>query len=48
MSKHAKVMLAPSRYVQGRDAIEQIGRHVSLMGKKALVIGGKTGRNPCP
>ena len=36
-------MVSPSRYVQGREAMSQIGKHVALFGKNALVIGGKRG-----
>ena len=43
MAGNVKVMLAPGRYVQGQGAIFEIGRHVKKLGKKALVIGGKTG-----
>lgn len=43
MAGNVKVMISPSRYVQGEGAIFEIGRHVKKLGKKALVIGGKTG-----
>lgn len=43
MAGNVKVMITPSRYVQGEGAIFEIGRHVKKLGKKALVIGGKTG-----
>lgn len=43
MAGNVKVMVAPGRYVQGQGAIFEIGRHVKKLGKKALVIGGKTG-----
>ncbi len=43
MGKFTRVMIAPSRYVQGRGAIGEIGEHVSLLGDNALVVGGKTG-----
>ena len=43
MGKFTSVIVAPSRYVQGRGAIYEIGEHVALLGKKVLVIGGKTG-----
>lgn len=43
MAGNVKVMVAPGRYVQGQGAIWEIGRHIKKLGKKALVIGGKTG-----
>ncbi|MGB9662302.1 MAG: glycerol dehydrogenase [Moorellaceae bacterium] len=43
MGKFTRVLIAPSRYVQGRGAIEEIGEHVALLGDRVLVIGGKTG-----
>lgn len=38
-----KIMISPSRYVQGNGAAGDIGRHILLLGKTALVIGGKRG-----
>lgn len=43
MAGNVKVMIAPSRYVQGQEAIFEIGRHVKILGRKALVIGGQNG-----
>ncbi|MDN5324172.1 MAG: glycerol dehydrogenase [Clostridia bacterium] len=43
----SKVMIAPSRYVQGNGAIKEIGKHVSILGKKALVTGGTRGLASC-
>ncbi len=43
MSKSTKILVSPGRYVQGREAISQIGKHVALFGKNALVIGGARG-----
>lgn len=44
MGKFTNVMIAPSRYVQGRGAMYELGDHLSAIGcKKALVVGGKTG-----
>lgn len=43
MAKNIRVMIAPSRYVQGRGAIYEIGKHVALLGDRALVVGGTTG-----
>lgn len=37
-----KVLIAPSKYVQGPDELKEIGKHVETFGKKALVIGGPT------
>ncbi len=37
----SRILLAPGRYVQGTGAISEIGKFVSSMGTKALVIGGK-------
>lgn len=37
-----EVLVAPSRYVQGRNAIKEIGHHVKLLGKNALIVGGTT------
>jgi len=39
----SKVMISPSRYVQGAGAIHEIGDHVKNLGSKGLVFGGKTG-----
>ncbi|MDU2065735.1 MAG: glycerol dehydrogenase [Sporomusaceae bacterium] len=38
-----KIMISPSRYVQGPGAIHSISEQVSLLGSKALVLGGKNG-----
>jgi len=43
MGNMTRVMIAPSRYVQGRGAINEIAEHVSLLGDRTLVVGGKTG-----
>lgn len=37
----SRVFIAPSKYVQGSGAIQEIGRYASVLGSKALVIGGK-------
>lgn len=39
----SKVMISPSRYVQGAGAIDELGEHVKKLGTKSLVLGGKTG-----
>ncbi len=36
-----KVMIAPGRYVQGAGALAEIGEHVSRLGKKVFVTGGR-------
>jgi glycerol dehydrogenase len=37
------ILVAPGRYVQGAGACEEAGKQVVLLGKKALVLGGKRG-----
>lgn len=40
----SKVFISPSRYVQGRDAIQEINDHMEPLNvSKALVVGGKRG-----
>lgn len=39
----SRIMISPSRYVQGAGAIHEIGAHVNMFGSKALVVGGKNG-----
>jgi glycerol dehydrogenase len=41
------MLLAPSRYVQGAGAINEIGVHAARMGTKALLTGGKTALSVC-
>ena len=36
-----RIFMAPSKYIQGRGAICEIGKCASALGKKALVMGGK-------
>ena len=38
-----KVLIAPSRYVQGPGVVAGVGSHLALLGKKVFVLGGKTG-----
>ncbi len=38
-----KILISPSKYIQGAGAINEIGRHVKDLGSNALVLGGKTG-----
>jgi glycerol dehydrogenase len=37
----SRILLAPSRYVQGQGAIHEIGLHAERLGTKALLTGGK-------
>ena len=37
-----EILVAPSRYVQGRGAIKEIGHHARLLGKTVLLMGGTT------
>ncbi|NLM21378.1 MAG: glycerol dehydrogenase [Peptococcaceae bacterium] len=43
MTKYSQIFIASSKYVQGRGVINQIGEHISLLGDRVLVVGGKTG-----
>jgi glycerol dehydrogenase len=43
----SRILIAPSRYVQGQGAINEIGLHASLLGTKALLTGGKTALAAC-
>ncbi len=38
----SRMLLAPSRYIQGGGAIDEIGTHAVRMGTKALLTGGKS------
>ena len=38
-----KVLIAPSRYVQGPAVVKGVGVHLSLLGKKVFALGGRTG-----
>ena len=38
----SRMLLAPSRYIQGAGAMKEIGEHAARLGRKALVTGGKT------
>jgi len=40
-------MLSTSRYIQGAGAIKELGQHAVLLGKCALVIGGRTALSLC-
>ena len=37
----SRMLLAPGRYIQGADAINEIGTHAASLGSKALLTGGK-------
>lgn len=39
----SRVMISPSRYVQGAGAIGELAGHVKKLGASSLVLGGKTG-----
>lgn len=43
----SRILIAPSRYVQGKGAIHEIGEHAARLGCKALVTGGKTALGIC-
>ncbi len=43
----SRMLLSPSRYVQGAGAISEIGLHTSRIGTCALIIGGKTALSLC-
>ncbi len=44
MENLSNVLVAPGRYVQGRGAIYELGKHIKNMGgHKALVVGGRRG-----
>lgn len=42
-----RIMLAPGRYIQGAEAINDIGGHAGQLGRTALVIGGGTALSLC-
>lgn len=43
----SRILLAPSRYIQGAGAINDIGTHAGRLGAKALLTGGKTALTHC-
>ncbi len=43
----ARLLLAPSRYIQGAGAIKEIGTHASNFGTKALLTGGRSALSSC-
>ena len=36
-----RILIAPSKYIQGSGAIHEIGKYASNLGSKVLVTGGK-------
>ncbi|MBW2619375.1 MAG: glycerol dehydrogenase [Deltaproteobacteria bacterium] len=40
-------LFAPSRYVQGPGAIDQIGEHAARLGRRALLVGGQRALSVC-
>jgi glycerol dehydrogenase len=43
----SRILLSPSRYIQGEGAIREIGAHAAQLGESALVIGGSTALSLC-
>lgn len=43
----SRILLAPSRYIQGAGAIAEIGTHAARLGDNAFVIGGNTALSIC-
>lgn len=43
----SRILLAPSRYIQGAGAISEIGAHAARLGDNVLVIGGNTALSVC-
>lgn len=43
----SRILIAPSRYVQGQGAIHEIGVNAARLGTKALLTGGKTALSVC-
>lgn len=43
MAFSTKIFASPGRYVQGAGAIHELGAHISILGSRVLVVGGKTG-----
>ena len=43
----SRMLLSPSRYVQGAGAIKEIGLHTARIGTCAMIIGGKTALSLC-
>jgi glycerol dehydrogenase len=43
MGKFSRILIAPGKYVQGRNAIYELGNEITQLGDRVLVVGGKTG-----
>jgi glycerol dehydrogenase len=43
----SRMLLSPSRYIQGAGAIREIGAHAARVGSSAMVIGGRTALSLC-
>lgn len=43
----SRILLAPSRYVQGSGSVSEIGIHSKNIGTKAMLIGGHTALSVC-
>ncbi|MCF8069556.1 MAG: glycerol dehydrogenase [Desulfobacterales bacterium] len=43
----SQIFLAPGTYIQGPDSISSIGKYVSDLGNKPLILGGKTAWSVC-
>jgi glycerol dehydrogenase len=43
----SRMLFSPGRYIQGPDAIQEIGIHTARLGRSALVIGGNTALSLC-
>ena len=42
-----RILLAPSRYIQGPGALRETGSHAALLGRSGFVIGGNTALSLC-
>ena len=43
----SRILLSPSRYIQGAGAITELGVHAARLGNNVFVIGGKTALSIC-
>jgi len=43
----SRILLSPSRYIQGAGALREIGAHAARLGNSALIIGGNTALSLC-
>lgn len=37
-----KILASPSRFIMGQDVIDEMGKYVTTIGKKAFIVGGTT------